>query len=693
MPHPRTCRSIRAGVPFPRPAPLPFLACLIWACALSPIRLHAAEDTLELREKRAEKKAPPPTGVAKTVIVPTDVDRQLGSLADMLQRAAGLHVVRTGGLGDYVGVSVWGSSEQQVNVYVNGVLQNQANDGSTFLGDWDLSRVERVEVYKGLAPDDLAGSPMGGAINIITRGAAPGPRARGALGAGSFGSLRANGAVEYGAGGWRGRAEAARNQADGDFPYYDDNGTEFEPGRHPEGAKRLTEDQLTRKIRRNNAHAFSEIAVDLAYADSGEWDAGVRADATRLHKQIPSPNADSEEASTFRDSDRLFLSGFGHWTGHDAEASLTLSGTFQGDAYVDTVEGGRVGFGRDDDYNAYSDLIATAWARAQVKEGFTVSALGSYGVSTYRFTDRQRDRDYPLFLRYSGDGKITPAYSRGRHTLEAILAATVTLEEQFDGGLYAYNHALAAAEDWDAHASVRLGYQFRIRQGLWVSAQGGTTYRIPTFLERFGDRGIIVASAGLKPEAGATGSLGLHAEGRGLNGDVQGFATAGENIITLQQVSPFALTYHNTEATRVFGAEARLAAFPRRWTRTELDLTVQKAVSASGGTATDGDKLIPYRPLSQASLRQSLMYGRWTLSGSGYYQGLAYPNPSNQASIFDSYSHNSEWQMRCDADLSWRAAHLMLAAGVRNIFDQRLFDFFTFPLPGRSFAATVQAEY
>jgi outer membrane receptor protein involved in Fe transport len=86
------------------------------------------------------------------------------------------------------------------------------------------------------------------------------------------------------------------------------------------------------------------------------------------------------------------------------------------------------------------------------------------------------------------------------------------------------------------------------------------------------------------------------------------------------------------------------------------------------------------------------MRGGWTLSATGYYQGLAYPNASNLASLFDSYSHNTEWQSRCDLDLSWRVKHLLLAAGVRNLFDQNNFDFFNFPHPGRNFAASVQAE-
>jgi iron complex outermembrane recepter protein len=686
MPQSRTCRIFSAVLANRFLGPM--LACALAFPPLARPGGAPAPDTLALPDARSERPLPPPSAIAKAVITPTDVDRQLGNLADMLQRAAGLHVVRTGGMGDYTGVSVWGSSENQVNIYVDGVLQNRANDGSMFLGDWDLSRVERVEVFKGLAPDNLAGSPMGGAINIITRSGGQGAGARGALGAGSFGTLRANGSAEYRKAGWTGRVEAARNQADGDFVYYDDNGTEFKPGRNPNGAERLTEGDLTRKIRRNNAHRFSEIAANAGYT-AGAWDLGAQVDATRLHKQIPSPdpNVDSSiKVLAFRDSDRLFARGFGHWTGSRLEGSFDLSGSYQGDAYVD--RSGAVGVGNDDDHNTYTELIGTTWARARAAEGLTVAALGSYGISGYVYTNRMLDIEYPRFNRYTGEGKITPVYSRGRHTLEGILAATVTLEEQYGEGVYAFNSTLVPDEDWDSHWSMRLGYQYRIRDGIWLSAQGGSSYRIPTFLERFGDRGTIVASAGLRPEAGATASGGLHAEGKGMGADLQVFATEGRRLISLRQNAQHIMFYGNTGATRVFGIESRLTASPRSWTRTDLDLTLQKAIAVSSGS-----RLIPYRPLSQMSLRQSFFRGGWTLSATGYYQGLAHPNASNQGSLFDSYSHNTDWQARCDADLSWRIKHLLLAAGLRNIFDQRLFDFFNYPLPGRNFAATMQLEY
>lgn len=653
-------------------------------------------DTLELPAVWAERPAPPPPIAAKTVIIPTDEDRQLGNLGDMLQRAAGIHVVRTGGLGDYLGVSVWGSSEHQVNVYVNGVLRNQANDASLFLGDWDLSRVERIEVYKGLAPDHLPGSPMGGSINIVTREAALGSGGRIALGAGSFGSLRANGAVEYRQRGWRGRFEAARNQAEGDFPYYDDNGTEFKPGRHPDGAPRLAEGDLTRKIRRNNAHAYSQAAADLTFSAASGLETGAQFDASRLRKQIPAnaANIDSTVAVTsFRESDRMFLRGFSKWSGADAEASFDLSGTHLMDAYVDTsTGGGAIGVGYDNDRNTYTDMLATLWGRRKIAGGFSLSALVAYGVSGYLFTDVLRDKDHPRLFRYTGEGKLTPAYASGRHAVQAMLATTFTLQEQYGDREYTYGGFIVPREDWDRHGSLRLGYQYLFRDGLWMSAQGGTAYRIPTFLEQFGDRGSVLANPALRPESGLNGSLGLHAASRRYSAELQGFATQGEDIITLAQNSQSVLVYRNTDATRIFGLECRLAASPRPWTRSEVDLTLQKAVNLDGAPGIGGYKLIPYRPSSQASLRQSLMRSGWTLAATGYYQGLAYPNASNQASLFDSYSHSTGWQARCDLDISWRVKHLLLAAGVRNLFDQNNFDFFNFPHPGRNFAATVQAE-
>ena len=678
------------------PSPFAILIAIVCLAEVVPAKPSNPSDTLALPDRI--RNTPPPLPImAKTVLTPTDEERQLGNLADLLEQMAGIHVMRTGELGDYLGVSMRGSSEQQVNLYVNGVLKNPATDPSLFLSSWDLSRVEKVEVYKGLAPDDLPGSPMGGAINIVTREGASGNRLQLALGAGSFGSMRTNGSADAQKAGIKLHLQVAHDRSEGDFTYYDDNGTEFHTGRFPNGAPRLGTDDLTKKYRRNNGHTFSELDGAIVLTPNAFSEVGIQADFTRLHKEIPTPFANMDPAtfiSAERGSDQFAVRSHGRWTLPRFEFGMDFSASRQIDDFIDTVgAGGSVGVGDNNEINEYDHGLTNMTLRATVTDRLMVTALASYGIAGYYLTDNIKNRDYPGLIRYSGDGKLTPTYSFGKHSLQAMMAASLYRQENGSHAVFGYGNTRLPVTHEELHPSLRLGYQYRWQEGYWASAQVGNSYRIPTFMEQFGDRGSVLANPNLRSEAGMNASLEIHVERKTASVDVQGFVSEGHRIITLVENSQFVLLYKNSGATRIFGIETRAFYIPRTWTKTELDLTLQEAQNLEGGAKVDDFKLIPYRPLSQASLRQVFFVGRWTGSAYTYYQGLAYPNPSNRPSLFDSYSHNSEWRSRSDLMVSYRISHLLVAGCIRNLFDARLFDFFNFPLAGRSYSATVQTHF
>lgn len=653
-------------------------------------------DTLALPETRAASDPAPAPLAGRTVIIPTDEDRLMGGLADLLQRVAGVHVVRAGGFGDYVGVYIHGSSERQVNVYVNGVPQNPASDPGLFFGERDLSRVERIEVYKGLAPDHLPGSPMGGAVNIVTRDQVKGRHGEAAAGAGSFGAFKASGRGGVRAGALAFHGQAVHNRSDGDFPYYDDGGTEFQPGRHPDGAPRSGPGDLNRKIRRNNAHAYSEAGLDAEWRPSSAWTLETQADLSLLGKEVPSPfaNLDSTvRVTAYRENRKAFWRGKAGRGGARGEISLDLSAADQEEEYTDTSgAGGAVGIGYDRDRNRYLDLAATLSGRAEAAPGLTIAALASYGISGYRYTDQIRDRSLPWIWRYAGEGKLSPAYARGRHSVQAILSGSLALQE-YAAVSYTLGGRRIPNEDWEWLDALRVGYQYRPRDWLWFSAQGGTSYRLPSFAEKFGDRGTVLGNPGLRPERGLNTVAGAHFHGRKASAELRGFASRGRDIITLAQNSQNVLLYSNTGSTRILGLEASAASRHFAWSRSELDLTFQQALDLGGGAGADDFQLIPFRPLAQASVRQSFLQGGWALTAVGYYQGRTPANPSDTPDIFRAYSHAAEWQTRADLRLSWRGRHLLAAAGIDNVFDQRNFDFFNLPLPGRSLSATLQAGF
>jgi outer membrane receptor protein involved in Fe transport len=103
------------------------------------------------------------------VVLPDDFAGEQKDLSEFLEMVPGLHVNRRGGDGQYSTLTVRGSTSAQVSVYVDGVLQNLSGDAVIDLSLIPIKNVARIEVYRGYIPVRFTGSPIGGAINIVTK--------------------------------------------------------------------------------------------------------------------------------------------------------------------------------------------------------------------------------------------------------------------------------------------------------------------------------------------------------------------------------------------------------------------------------------------------------------------------------------------------------------------------------------------
>ncbi len=104
-----------------------------------------------------------------SVINPDEFKGEQKDLAKILEQAPGIYIQRVTGDHQYTVARVRGSTGAQVNVYVDGVLQNVGNDMAVDLSLIPVSNIERIEVYKGYIPARFAGAPIGGVINIVTK--------------------------------------------------------------------------------------------------------------------------------------------------------------------------------------------------------------------------------------------------------------------------------------------------------------------------------------------------------------------------------------------------------------------------------------------------------------------------------------------------------------------------------------------
>jgi len=166
----------------------------------------------------------------REVIEKEELQQAGGSLAKVVATESGVQFRQSGGVGSFSTVSLRGSTSEQVNVYLDGILLNEAAGGGVNLSHIELLQAEKVEVYRGTVPVQLGNSAIGGAINITTDRASDKPTTTVLAGVGSFGSSRI--ATSYAGpvnwfNGQRLVASFSHRQSDNDFSFLNDNGTVF----------------------------------------------------------------------------------------------------------------------------------------------------------------------------------------------------------------------------------------------------------------------------------------------------------------------------------------------------------------------------------------------------------------------------------------------------------------------------------
>ncbi|MEL6547500.1 MAG: TonB-dependent receptor plug domain-containing protein, partial [Myxococcota bacterium] len=91
-------------------------------------------------------------------------------LGEVLARSAGVSIQRTGGLGSATVLSLNGLREQQIRLFLDGVPLESA--GYPFgLANVPVNLIQGVEVYKGVVPIVFGADALGGAVNLVSRGA------------------------------------------------------------------------------------------------------------------------------------------------------------------------------------------------------------------------------------------------------------------------------------------------------------------------------------------------------------------------------------------------------------------------------------------------------------------------------------------------------------------------------------------
>lgn len=87
---------------------------------------------------------------------------------ELLNRSAGIKIRQSAGLGSDISFNLNGLSGNSVRIFIDGIpLRNYGRSFS--LASIPPSMIERIEVYKGVLPSELAEDALGGGINVVLK--------------------------------------------------------------------------------------------------------------------------------------------------------------------------------------------------------------------------------------------------------------------------------------------------------------------------------------------------------------------------------------------------------------------------------------------------------------------------------------------------------------------------------------------
>jgi iron complex outermembrane receptor protein len=625
-------------------------------------------ETIEVRESAEEPAVIDPTAFA-TVIRAEDFAHRIVSLADLLRETTGVQVKSLGG--EFATLSIRGSSSEQVIVYLDGVPLNRALGGGVNLADLPLSQVETIAVYRGFTPAGLPAASIGGAVLITTRRSDGTPRAAASAAAGSFGASEATFSFSSG----RGRAEytiggdAARSA--GDFRFQDDNGTPHD----------ATDDGWSRRI--NNDFERGHLAGNATFHLPRRGRLLLTGDLLRRRQGSPGVDAIQSRDARYevtRGVLRADLEVPGLWGGR-----LLARGAADLSRHTESYEPE----GRDD---ATDHRVESFGQEA----GLTLLASRrqaiTFLIARRRDTARLRDGIQPEFGTARRDDLVLVVEDQIALGGDRLLLNPSIRHERYDSTFRPGPGAAIPPETLDedgGRTTGRVGFRARLAGGWTLKGNAGRFYRIPDFIELFGNSGPISGNPALVPESGRSIDLGLVAEAarpgprlRAARLQVTLFETLAEDQIVFVGNPQRTVRAQNFGRARIRGVEADLALSIGRRFRGSLNATVQRAVNESGDPATGF--LIPNRPSREAGAAAELDLGRSRLFYNFTYVGRNFTDDFNTGGWAIPARYLHDFGVRFGLP---RGLEATLEA--RNLGDEVTYDIGGYPLPGRSLHARI----
>ena len=526
-----------------------------------------------------------------------DSTRESATLAETLGRVAGAQVRGLGGLGGFASISVRGLGPSQTPVSIDGVPLSRIAGSITDLSRFDLFGLSVIELYRGAVPIELSAAGLGGALNLIT---ALDRRPAISAGVGSYGARHLRARHSGSAGLMRFLVSAGYAGADGDYEFFDDNGTNLDPG----------DDRIGR--RQNNG--FDRLDLVVRTSEIGYRRVARGGARLALKRQgLPGLAGNQTQRAGLDSASGVLDAAVETLWGNSGVGRVAGFAMF--DRFHLRDPDGEVGLGSDD---TIGESISVGVGAAASARGWRVpTATASIDVRADGFGERNRltgmagARGVRLGAALGGQARI-----RLGETAALVGSLRVeVLETRPRGG------SMAIDGRTDIDPSPRLAALWRPAPDVSLKASAGYAIRQPNLVELFGDRGYAAGNPELRSERGPSADAGVvwlpSEPPLGLSrmfAELAGFWSRPDDAIVYFPTAGQVARPFNVGAARIAGLEASVQASRR-------NLSGIASYTFTDARDRDSGNRLPNRARHRAYARVDVRWWRLSTYADASYTG------------------------------------------------------------------------
>lgn len=639
----------------------------------------AAPDTIEIIANPAENTTTPfqlgdtPEGEFtgfRNIIEKEKLQQAGGSLAEVVAAESGVQYRQSGGSGSFSTISLRGSTAEQVNVYVDGILLNEAAGGGVNLSHIELLQADKVEVYRGTVPVQLGNSAIGGAISITSTRATHKPLASLLAGFGSFGSSRISTSFTGPANWLNGQqlvASFSHRTSDNNFSFLNDNGTPLNPDDDETQQRRNAQTRSTSGFLKSGHQLSSgaklEHALQLSEHQQGisNWRNTARGTATLDTDNIQWRSTLSNTATA------------GHW-------SSLLGAHFSKKNEIYDDSDSTIGTGRQK-INAKTSVLGGRVYREILLDRQSLSFNIRARSESLDSKDELRDSNTTMAQRYRVDlnAQWNRYYGDGSNLFSASLFG-FNLKDDYQ----IENNTNARRDYRDSALTPQLGLHHALGESLggqWKFIANASQHkRAPSFFDLFGSQGLFQGNSDLQAESSTNVDLGVAWQLTSMTEtdatlQLAWFQNKKENLISRVYNARGVGRSENISRASTNGLEVAGNLKLANGLSFNANLTLQDSENLSRISGFTG-KQLPGESALDGSFTVQWKNRQWKATYEYTFNSDRFYDSPNLLAAVDQKTHNARlsryWKhWRCDLELT-------------NLSNQNYEDFNGYPKPGRA---------